>query len=376
MVLGFFRHIYQYFAPSPLTSVASQPHAEQQRPAAATESGLGDLIPVLDATGQITAYLSRGLTPSVASMHPHSLPLPVPVSDSCVPGSTLNTRSSEQPLYIHVPGRGFIPHNIASPSLIPHQGTAGPVASSVVTTGTSGQIPPIREPAAVRAGDAHPPYDWDGWPNGDFELDFTPEEVNATKNLMMHWACKASGARKDVGSLTSETWIGGKKSTRKCLGIITCNNSACTVVVRPQTTHAETYIDGTGNYRAHWVGLLAHAHAVTLVIAAAAASQQEDLLVDQERLREAWNAQMQAIPDSFLHVDVDRECLELLEHCPFDVSSVAGEASAFQWGVDGAGHQDDWIPHDGAPDNWGFNIKRNPDDDDSNKVIYKSILAS
>ena len=37
--------------------------------------------------------------------------------------------------------------------------------------------------------------DWDGWPNGTFELEFTFEEVEAYNNLQVHWATKSHGVR-------------------------------------------------------------------------------------------------------------------------------------------------------------------------------------
>ena len=37
--------------------------------------------------------------------------------------------------------------------------------------------------------------DWDGWPNGTFECEFTFEEVEAYNNLQVHWATKSHGVR-------------------------------------------------------------------------------------------------------------------------------------------------------------------------------------
>ncbi|KAG6913601.1 hypothetical protein DXG01_005645 [Tephrocybe rancida] len=76
--------------------------------------------------------------------------------------------------------------------------------------------------------------EWDGWPDGDFECDFTHKEFEATNELVTQWATATGG-----GSHTKDTdglrWQEGKTSTRKCLGIIKCNNKDCEVLVCPHT---------------------------------------------------------------------------------------------------------------------------------------------
>lgn len=73
---------------------------------------------------------------------------------------------------------------------------------------------------------------WDGWPDGEFEMDFTWPEVTATSNLRCHWAVLAGGGDRK-GNEHAETWEGGKRATRSCLGIISCSNPVCSIIVRP-----------------------------------------------------------------------------------------------------------------------------------------------
>lgn len=77
--------------------------------------------------------------------------------------------------------------------------------------------------------------DWDGWPDGDFSQNFTWEEVEATKNLRAHWSYKANGGY--GGDEHASTWQKGKKTSRKCMGVMLCDNHpVCGIVTRPQTT--------------------------------------------------------------------------------------------------------------------------------------------
>lgn len=96
-----------------------------------------------------------------------------------------------------------------------------PVSTATVTS----KIPPSSEGAAT----------WDGWPDGDFEEDVDWTMWKETGKLRSHWAAKVSGGYRK-GSEFADTWEGGKRSTRQCLGIITCDNDDCEMVIRPQTT--------------------------------------------------------------------------------------------------------------------------------------------
>jgi hypothetical protein len=76
---------------------------------------------------------------------------------------------------------------------------------------------------------------WDGWPDGDFERDFTFDELHDTNNLRVHWASKTNGGDRK-GNEFSPSWEGGKRNTRKCLGIIQCDEESCRIIIRPRTS--------------------------------------------------------------------------------------------------------------------------------------------
>ena len=77
--------------------------------------------------------------------------------------------------------------------------------------------------------------EWDGWPNGIIERDFTWKEFESTDQLMSHWAAKVGGGDRR-GDTSAGVWERGKRSTRDCLGIIHCENKECDYAVRPFTT--------------------------------------------------------------------------------------------------------------------------------------------
>ncbi|PBK65063.1 hypothetical protein ARMSODRAFT_892158, partial [Armillaria solidipes] len=74
---------------------------------------------------------------------------------------------------------------------------------------------------------------WDGWPDGDFDLDIDHTTFEATKKLMVHWSMKVNGGDK-IHSVNAETWQAGKRSTRLCLGHMECDKETCRVIIRPK----------------------------------------------------------------------------------------------------------------------------------------------
>jgi hypothetical protein len=74
---------------------------------------------------------------------------------------------------------------------------------------------------------------WDGWPDGEFERDFSWQEMADTKDLMVHWAYRVTGGDRK-GDHFADTWQDGKRAKRWCLGIIICDDK-CGTIVRPQT---------------------------------------------------------------------------------------------------------------------------------------------
>ncbi|KAF9539193.1 hypothetical protein CPC08DRAFT_731147 [Agrocybe pediades] len=81
---------------------------------------------------------------------------------------------------------------------------------------------------------------WDGWPDGFLELDLTYIEHRQTKELETHWANISTGG--DCrGQYHAEEWQRGKKLTRTCLGILSCDNTECRIVIRPHIRPAHLH---------------------------------------------------------------------------------------------------------------------------------------
>lgn len=76
---------------------------------------------------------------------------------------------------------------------------------------------------------------WNYWPDGNLNCNFSSDEFKATKNLMTHFATEVGGG--DVrGKKDADQWKDGKRATRKCLGIIHCVNfPQCRFLLRPHT---------------------------------------------------------------------------------------------------------------------------------------------
>ncbi|KAJ7024054.1 hypothetical protein C8F04DRAFT_890996, partial [Mycena alexandri] len=75
---------------------------------------------------------------------------------------------------------------------------------------------------------------WDLWPDGEFEVDFWAKFENA-KQLQVHWSCRVTGGDRR-GEDMAGNWEAGKRITRTCQGIITCDVDTCSIILRPQTT--------------------------------------------------------------------------------------------------------------------------------------------
>jgi hypothetical protein len=149
----------------------------------------------------------------------------------------LDTKAHNQQLYYKDSQGQYHPYrstpiNLAVQKLAPPSGVqATPATRTAVAqsakAATTSRVHLITEPGLAS--------DWDGWPDGDWERDYTWEEVRNTKHLTVHWATKTGGGDRK-GDEFAKTWERGKRSTRRCLGIITCDNPGCKRIVRPQTT--------------------------------------------------------------------------------------------------------------------------------------------
>lgn len=111
-----------------------------------------------------------------------------------------------------------------------------------------------------------------------------------------------------------------------------------------------------------WVGCPSYAHAITLVIAARNDIEfrsdsdfpAEDSAERQLETLWAWAWSVQTTEARIPVVDVDRECLGLLEEWMFESSDEAGVAGDEQWGLDAGHHQDRWVPYKDLPPAWSF----------------------
>lgn len=81
-------------------------------------------------------------------------------------------------------------------------------------------------------------HDWDGWPDGNFEQDFTEREFEERGKLQVHWAMTVNGGDRK-GKKDALTWEAGKRSTRLCLGVIECDDPLCRIVIRPHTKRTD-----------------------------------------------------------------------------------------------------------------------------------------
>jgi hypothetical protein len=98
-----------------------------------------------------------------------------------------------------------------------------------------------------------------------------------------------------------------------------------------------------------WLGRLPIAHAYTIYIAMnLKADRGNETLSDGELFEKAWKAQFSGTPSVLMDVDVDKDCLYILEEEMFERSARAGIAGHRQWGLD-AGEHDNWDPYTGSP---------------------------
>ncbi|KAJ7017996.1 hypothetical protein C8F04DRAFT_978179 [Mycena alexandri] len=77
--------------------------------------------------------------------------------------------------------------------------------------------------------------EWNLWPDGEFEVDFTWAKFENAKQLQVHWSCRVTGGDRRGEDMAGH-WEAGKRITRTCQGIITCDVDTCSIILRPQTT--------------------------------------------------------------------------------------------------------------------------------------------
>ncbi|KAF9033654.1 hypothetical protein BJ165DRAFT_1410375 [Panaeolus papilionaceus] len=106
--------------------------------------------------------------------------------------------------------------------------------------------------------------------------------------------------------------------------------------------------------RLDWLGRLPIAHAHTIYIAhlisGGVAHSTDTDSQSAQLLDAAWRLQTAGAPSQYsLDTDVDAQCLYRLEEDMFEISSDAGAASMYQWGLDSGHHQSNWNPYAGLP---------------------------
>ncbi|KAJ7101594.1 hypothetical protein C8R43DRAFT_1167387 [Mycena crocata] len=239
MVFGFFRHVAGYFTGQ---NASREPdRAATYAPAQPAPNHL-NMIPCYNDNGEIIAYrLSNayGQTNINPSTNNQSAPM-LNISQS-------NITSPAQPIEQGGPSSGVTPSTwgTAQVASMHHQIRKTHRRDSDVSMRSAPVLPRSRAASissSSSTNDAPPNPDkkpkveveWDPWPNGDFERDFTWAEFHAADALPVHWACESIGGDQR-GSDTADEWPRGKKTRRRCRGIIHCDNESCGIIVRPQT---------------------------------------------------------------------------------------------------------------------------------------------
>ncbi|KAK0438723.1 uncharacterized protein EV420DRAFT_1651312 [Desarmillaria tabescens] len=107
-------------------------------------------------------------------------------------------------------------------------------ASNAPTATGNSKLPPTVKNTALDLMKSENLHEmWDGWPDGDFDLDIDHTTFEATKKLMVLWSMKVNRGDK-IHSANVETWKGGKRSTRLCLGYMECNMKTCCIITHPK----------------------------------------------------------------------------------------------------------------------------------------------
>lgn len=123
-------------------------------------------------------------------------------------------------------------------------------------------------------------------------------------------------------------------------------------------------IPGASEHFVEWMQRAPFAHAITLFLAAqkhgkfsrefAKAKSTSNKQTKQDYILDAaWRYQcITTNPNEGDVVDVDRECISILEEYLFTRSKAAGLAGCYQWGLDAGDHQNRWNPYVDLPFHW------------------------
>ncbi|KAG6912681.1 hypothetical protein DXG01_012865, partial [Tephrocybe rancida] len=204
MVLGFFRHVYSYFAPE-VSSPAAPPHlaASNDNVQGEPNSMLGrPCLPLYDQNGALIGFMQAPPATSTAPTPPLLTQAPPLVNHSSVsrlsavpptPGS-ISAQTSTRLLYEQMPDGSFV--KLAQNLVI--------TSALDVRDSNSRPDSDSENLALVEATEADLAA-WDGWPDGDLRLNFSFRQFRDTKQLQVNWAMARNGGDRK-GQAFAETW--------------------------------------------------------------------------------------------------------------------------------------------------------------------------
>ncbi|KAF8956646.1 hypothetical protein BDZ97DRAFT_1925337 [Flammula alnicola] len=204
----FLKYVFRYFAPPEPDETQTQ----LAQKADLAVKGMEELIPVYSSDGRLLRYIEHVNREEKSAAITQATGLRVEHGTRKIHASVLLPK--EEVYYKLMPDGNYV------------QATHAQSTLSAIPAPPKQDVPKAN---LINAGE------WDGWPNGHFEQDFSPEEIEATANLRVHWAVRINGGDRK-GDEHAETWQRGKKASRRCLGIIECDNPTCNVITRPHTT--------------------------------------------------------------------------------------------------------------------------------------------
>ncbi|KAG2140160.1 hypothetical protein DEU56DRAFT_716445, partial [Suillus clintonianus] len=116
-------------------------------------------------------------------------------------------------------------------------------------------------------------------------------------------------------------------------------------------------VPGAAERIINWLNCATYAHACTIVVSKRKKNllqePAENILIEQNAILQAAWLDLQLSYDlTSMDIDVDLECLGILEQRMFELSLAAGAAGNEQWGKDAGAHQERWNPYEGLPEHW------------------------
>ncbi|KAG2126237.1 hypothetical protein DEU56DRAFT_983013 [Suillus clintonianus] len=139
-------------------------------------------------------------------------------------------------------------------------------------------------------------------------------------------------------------------------------------------TECGRHVPGAAKRIINWLNCATYAHACTIVVSKRKKNllqePAQNILVERRSsgpdvnsvptpeeqentmLQAAWLDLQLSYDLTSMDIDVDLECLGILEQQMFELSLAAGAAGNEQWEKDAGAHQDRWNPYEGHPEHW------------------------